>query len=409
MRTTEPPPNAASHTDSQPLVSVITPSYNHAPYIRRTIESVLAQDYSPIEHIVVDGGSTDGTVAILREYGERYPDRFRWVSEADKGQSDALNKGIAMARGEFIGWQNSDDYYYENVFREPIQYLIDHPNVAMVYGDRRRVDEDGNCPTFDSVGPFRPELLIELDECIPNQAAFMRREAVVACGGVNPDIHLGMDRDLWLRMGLISRIDYVPGVRGAWRCYSTAKTFSNDLKYWRESPNLLHTALAHPNLLPTMLPLVVETLRESYIAPLLSAVVAADQTLIETIRRELLTDDPQFTVWLTVCSEAVTGTGLHPPVDPKYLLELVLSDPEVAATQRRQAIAAAHLYAALHSTIGQAHKRAALSMLIRAASIDTWWLSDKVIVARLFERFLGTGAIEALFRVNRCRRRLSDG
>ncbi len=279
------------------MVSVITPSYNHAPYIRQTIESVLAQDYPLIEHIVVDGGSTDGTVEILREYGARYSDRFRWVSEPDKGQSDALNKGIAMARGEFIVWQNSDYYYYENVFQEPIRYLIAYPAVAMVYSDRNRVDEEGNCPILDSVGSFRPELLIELDDCIPNQAAFMRREAVLAAGGVNPDIHLGMDRDLWLRIGLISRIDYLPGVRGAWRCYSTAKTFSNDLKYWRESPTLLHTALAHPMLPDGMKPLVIDTLRRSYIAPLLNAVLAEKPALIETIRRELLVDDPQLTVW----------------------------------------------------------------------------------------------------------------
>jgi GT2 family glycosyltransferase len=390
-------------------VSVITPSYNHAPFIRRTIESVLAQDYSPIEHIVVDGGSSDGTVEILREYGARYPDRFRWVSEPDQGQSDALNKGIAMARGEFIGWQNSDDYYYENVFQEPIRYLIDHPEVAMVYSDRNRVDEEGNCPTFDSVGPFRTELLIELDECIPNQAAFMRRDAILSAGGVNPDIHLGMDRDLWLRIGLISRIDYLPGVRGAWRCYSTAKTFSNDLKYWRESPTLLHTALAHPRLPATLKPLVVETLRRSYIAPLLNAVVADDQALTETIRRELLGDDPQLTIWPAICGEAVTGTGLHPPVDPMRLLALAKPDQPAGTSQRRRAVAAAHLFAALHSPLGQANKRVALSLLLRAAAVDSWWLQDKVIVARLYERFFGARAVEALFRVNRLRRRLSAG
>lgn len=390
-------------------MSVITPSYNHARHIRQTIESVLAQDYWPIEHIVVDGGSNDGTVEILRDYGARYPDRFRWVSESDKGQSDALNKGIAMARGEFIGWQNSDDYYYENVFQEPIRYLMEHPDVAMVYSDRNRVDEEGNCPTLDSVGSFRPELLIDLDQCIPNQAAFMRREAMQVVGGVNPDIHLGMDRDLWLRMGLISRIDYLPGVRGVWRCYSTAKTFSNDLKYWREAPALLHTALAHPMLPAGMQPLVVETLHRSYIAPLLNAVVADDHALIATIRRELLVEDPQLMVWPTICGEAVTGTGLHPPVDPMCLLALTDSDQPAGTSQRRQAITAAHLYAALHSPLGQGNRRVAFSLLLRAASIDRWWLHDKVIVARLYERFFGVGAVEALFRVNRWRRRLSKG
>src|SRR5690606_33014626 len=98
---------------SYPLVSVVTPSYNKGKFIKETIESVLSQDYPNIEYIVMDGGSTDETVDILKSYG----DRIAWISEKDDGQADAVNKGIARARGEIIGWLNSDDTYLPGAVR----------------------------------------------------------------------------------------------------------------------------------------------------------------------------------------------------------------------------------------------------------------------------------------------------
>ena len=114
--------------DSQPLVSVVTPSFNQAAFIEETIQSVLKQDYPHIEHIVVDGGSTDGTVDIL----QRYP-HLRWISEPDCGQSDALNKGFAMARGEILGWLNSDDTYNAGGVSTGLHCEVSHPVLALVY------------------------------------------------------------------------------------------------------------------------------------------------------------------------------------------------------------------------------------------------------------------------------------
>src|SRR5438105_1254200 len=118
-----PQPRLVDERDA-PTLSIVIPSFNHSQYIRRTIDSILRQPFKQVELIVVDGGSKDGTVDILCDYMTRFPDRFRFVSEPDDGQSDALNKGIAMARGEIIGWQNADDYYLPGAFEKPVSYLL---------------------------------------------------------------------------------------------------------------------------------------------------------------------------------------------------------------------------------------------------------------------------------------------
>ena len=119
-----------------PLVSIVTPSFNQARFIRETIESVLAQDYPRIEYIVVDGGSTDGTIDILRGYDGR----LIWSAERDRGQADAINKGFRRARGEILAWLNSDDTYLPGAVSAAVSHLVQHRDCAMVYGDGFLID-----------------------------------------------------------------------------------------------------------------------------------------------------------------------------------------------------------------------------------------------------------------------------
>src|SRR5512139_1414374 len=126
---------------SLPLVSIITPSYNQARFLETTIRSVLDQDYPNLEYLIVDGGSTDGS----REIIQRYSDRLAWwVSERDQGQTDAINKGFARARGEILAWLNSDDTYLPGAIQGAVDFLQDHPGVGMVYGDANLIDEQSN-------------------------------------------------------------------------------------------------------------------------------------------------------------------------------------------------------------------------------------------------------------------------
>jgi len=187
-----------------PLVSVVTPSYNQGAFIRATIESVLAQDYPSIEYLVVDGGSTDGTQATLRGYGER----VRWVSEPDRGQADALNKSFRLTSGAILGWLNSDDVYLPGAVRAAVETLADQPDLALVYGDAQYIGPDGRRLGAYPTEPFDLRRLAQT--CfICQPAGFFRREALEAVGGLDASLHYAMDYDLWFRLASRFRVAHV--------------------------------------------------------------------------------------------------------------------------------------------------------------------------------------------------------
>ncbi len=120
----------------RPLVTIVTPSFNQAGFIEETIQSVIAQDYQPIEHLVIDGGSTDGTLELLR----KYQDHLSWVSEPDRGQTDAINKGFRRAHGAILCWLNADDVLMPGAISTVASYFESHPQVSFVYGDVLAID-----------------------------------------------------------------------------------------------------------------------------------------------------------------------------------------------------------------------------------------------------------------------------
>jgi hypothetical protein len=179
-----------------PRVSIVTPSFNQAAYLREAIESVRAQTHPEVEHVVVDGGSTDGTQEILAEY-----EGLTWVSEPDRGQSHALNKGFAMARGTVLGWLNADDLYEPHAVSEGLRAL-DETGAGLVYADVTRVDDDHVNPRRIRSRPaFDLWTELNLGCGIYSPAVFFTREAFEAVGGVDESLHLTMDYDLWLRIG----------------------------------------------------------------------------------------------------------------------------------------------------------------------------------------------------------------
>jgi glycosyltransferase involved in cell wall biosynthesis len=180
---------------SWPKISIVTPSYNQAEFLERTILSILNQNYPNLEYIVIDGGSTDGSVNIIKKY-EKY--LTYWVTEKDKGQSDAINKGFRKSTGEILAWLNSDDTYLPNALRLVADFFKQRTDVDMLYGRSHITDRDDEIFQEAKAMPFN---LLDYTYglfTIPQQATFWRREIFFKVGMLNVENRTCMDSELWV-------------------------------------------------------------------------------------------------------------------------------------------------------------------------------------------------------------------
>ncbi len=221
---------AQARLDEKPLVSIVTPSYNQGGFIRETIESVLNQSYENIEYLVIDGGSTDGTREILKSYGSR----FLWVSEPDRGQTHAINKGLALAHGEILAYLNSDDVLEPDAVEKAVRFLTTHPDIDLVYGKAYYVDKDGNITGFYNTDDYSFDRLM-YDNCICQPAAFWRKGIVERCGPFDESLNFAMDYEYWIRIDRNGgKLQHIPDVLARSRLYSETKTLSERTKIFRE-------------------------------------------------------------------------------------------------------------------------------------------------------------------------------
>jgi glycosyltransferase involved in cell wall biosynthesis len=217
-----------------PRLSIVTPSFNQAPYIERTLRSVLEQGIEGLEYVVCDGGSTDGTVEILH----RYTGQVRWVSERDNGQADAVNKALGMTSGEVIGWLNSDDIYYPGALEHVLRFFDQHPDVEILYGDANHIDENDRImePYYTEAWDF--ERL--KDVCFLCQpAVFFRRSVVRRHGVLDARLRYCMDYEYWLRIGRTTPFARVPHTLAGSRLYASNKTIGSRIAVHTEINDML--------------------------------------------------------------------------------------------------------------------------------------------------------------------------
>ncbi|MCR4289244.1 MAG: glycosyltransferase [Candidatus Scalindua sp.] len=217
-----------------PLVSIITPSLNQAIFLEKTILSVLSQDYPAVEHIIIDGGSNDNTLAILR----KYENRIKWISGPDHGQADAVNKGITMVKGDIIGWLNSDDTYNQSAISTAVKHFMENHEMIMIYGDAFFINTDGKSIGKYPTEEFKLERLA--DTCfICQPTVFLKRQIFNDIGVLDTNLHTCMDYEYWIRIGKYypkNRIAYIKGTYLAnSRMYHENKTSKNRENVYKEA------------------------------------------------------------------------------------------------------------------------------------------------------------------------------
>ncbi|MEC4721318.1 glycosyltransferase family 2 protein [Noviherbaspirillum sp. CPCC 100848] len=212
---------------SLPTISMVTCSYQQARFLDQTIRSVRAQNYSGLEYIIIDGGSTDGSRDIIASHSDALA---YWVSERDHGQSHALMKGFARATGDIAGWLCSDDILLPGALKRVGEFFRDHPEVDAVFGDSIWIDING--------APLRPKremgfnrfVFLHDYNYVSQPSMFWRRRLYEAVGGVRPYFHLAMDNDLWERFSARTKIAHMPHYLSCMRYYEAQKTNTSRLR-----------------------------------------------------------------------------------------------------------------------------------------------------------------------------------
>lgn len=216
-------PSTAASAQPVPKLTIVTPSYNQAEYLERTILSVLNQHYPNLEYFIIDGGSTDGSLDIIKKYE---PFLAGWVSEKDRGQTDAINKGFRRATGDFVAFQNSDDIFAPDALSQVAAAYTHRPQVDVLFGDMYLIDENDVITEEMRVLPFCPECQIYEGIQVYNQAMFIRRSRLLESGLLDESLRFVIDYEIIARLGVKPGMQFqrVPGFWGGFRVQPTAKS-----------------------------------------------------------------------------------------------------------------------------------------------------------------------------------------
>ncbi|MDP2966076.1 MAG: glycosyltransferase family 2 protein [Pelolinea sp.] len=237
--------------ENQPLVTIITPSFNQAKFLSATYKSVISQSYPNIEYFIVDGGSTDGSVELIREWATSAKNRLNWwVSEKDNGQAEAINKGFSRSNGEIVAWLNSDDLYMKGAVEKAVNAFQTNPDVGLIFSNVFSIDADGNLINAMRYREWGLNDLMAFN-IIGQPGVFMRKEALDAVGNLDPVYHYLLDHQLWLRIAVRYKIKYVDDFFAAARFHSEAKNVALAAEFGQEAFRIVDWMKSQPDLLQT--------------------------------------------------------------------------------------------------------------------------------------------------------------
>lgn len=242
---TDPLPQRMPDGSEWPRISIVTPSYNQGQFIEESIRSVLLQGYPNLEYIIIDGGSTDNTVDVIKKYDDYLA---YWVSEPDEGQANALNKGFRKVTGQLIGWQNSDDYYYSEAFIHAAQAAVEFKNIDVVYGAVNVIDEKGELLRTIAAPDFKLEDMFPWFK-IFNESMFFRRKILEKGKFINESFKHYIDYEyFWQLIFAGYKFNFVPGITSCRRIHPNAKGSTQHYIAAKELLDTYKIAYAHTEL-----------------------------------------------------------------------------------------------------------------------------------------------------------------
>jgi len=235
--------NAPTVTENLPKITVVTPSLNQAQFLEDTIRSVLSQGYPNLEYMVIDGGSNDGSVDIIRRYEHQLA---YWSSRPDNGQADAINNGWQRATGDILAYINSDDTYCPDALRVVAETFARDPQLGLVYGRCHVIDDHGAVLRERRVRDATLAEVLRWSPSIPQPSMFVRRAAVEAVGFLRPDLHHTMDYELSLRIGLKYKWRFIPILLANMRDHPAAKSAVDPLRHVEEGIGVAEQFFTQP-------------------------------------------------------------------------------------------------------------------------------------------------------------------
>jgi glycosyltransferase involved in cell wall biosynthesis len=253
-------------TDREPLVTIIVPAYNRAGgLLEATLDSILGQDYPNLECLALDDGSTDQTPQVLKRYAAAHPKRFRWERHENMGQAKTLNRGFEMARGELIGYLNSDDLFLSGAIAKLAALLMENPDAALAYPAYRVIDVDGKTIADMTPPEYTAAEAVRLHNCIVNVGAIFRRRVIERIGGWDTSFIYLADFDWCVRAYSVGPFLRQPEVLASWRSHPGSANYAPGLEAAREQTRLLDKIYAADELSEELLEVRDEAYRNAHI------------------------------------------------------------------------------------------------------------------------------------------------